>query len=154
MRPLRALAARLRRELLRRPGFTTLPTCGACQRQVQPQDFGREVCKACEAECAEASAYFQAELDATLADEPSPPAEPMFGSDDAAKPFLPQDDDAADPFAAFLRRLAKWQAHALADDNDAQLVLNEYGLAVWCGHAPADALTIAEQAVRAARGGQ
>ncbi len=84
-----AEVARLRRKLLAQPGITRLPVCGACQREVQPREFGREYCKACEAERAEVSAYWQAQIDATLADEPSPPAEPMFGSAEAEKPFLP-----------------------------------------------------------------
>jgi hypothetical protein len=86
------LSAAFRRAIAAQPGLSPLPVCGACQRQVQPRDFGREHCKACEAERAEASAYFQAQIDATLANEPSPPAEPMFGSDAAAKPFLPYDE--------------------------------------------------------------
>jgi hypothetical protein len=80
------ISAAFRRKLLAQPGITGLPVCGACGREVQPRDFGREHCKACEAERAEASDYFQAELDATLADAPIPPASPMFDHDDG-RPF-------------------------------------------------------------------
>jgi hypothetical protein len=86
------LAIRLGRELLQRPGFTRLPVCGACGRETEPRNFGREFCKPCEGERAEVSAYWQAQIEATLAGEPSPPAEPMFGSEAAAKPFLPDDE--------------------------------------------------------------
>lgn len=92
-RRLSPLAARLQRRLLQESGITALPVCGACGRETEPRNFGREHCKPCEAERAEASAYFQAQLDATLANEPAPPAEPMFGSADAAKPFLPGEED-------------------------------------------------------------
>ncbi len=83
-----------RRRLLAQPGITPLPTCAACQRQVQPKDFGREYCRRCEAERAEASVYFQAQLDATLNPEPPTPEFPIFGGPEAARPFLPSDEDA------------------------------------------------------------
>jgi hypothetical protein len=92
MRPL-PFSAAFRRAIAAQPGLSPLPVCGACQRQVQPRDFGREHCKACEAERAEAAIYFQAQLDATLADAPTPPTEPMFGSDEAARPFLADEDE-------------------------------------------------------------
>ena len=92
-----AFVERLRRELLQRPGFTRLPVCGACGRETEPRNFGREHCKRCELERAEASVYFHGLLDATLADaladEPSPPAEPMFGSAEAERPFLIEDEE-------------------------------------------------------------
>ena len=91
--PLRTISAAFRRKLLAQPGITVLPVCAACQRQVQPRGFGRERCKPCEAERAEVSAYWQGQIDATLADEPPPPTEPMFGSDAAAMPFLPHDGE-------------------------------------------------------------
>jgi hypothetical protein len=87
------ISAAFRRKLVAQPGLTALPVCGACGREVQPRDFGREHCKACEAERAEASAYWQAQIDATLADEPPPPTEPMFDSADAGKPFLLSDEE-------------------------------------------------------------
>jgi hypothetical protein len=85
--------ARFRRELLERPGFTRRPVCGAWQREVLPRDFGREFCKACEPERGEVSAYWQAQIDATLANEPSATAEPMFGGAAAERPFLAEDED-------------------------------------------------------------
>ncbi len=87
----RDLAA-FRRRLLAEPGITPRPVCGACRREVEPRDFGREYCQPCEAERAEVSAYWQAQIEATQADEPVPPSEPMFDSEDAAKPFLPEDE--------------------------------------------------------------
>lgn len=143
------ISAAFRRKLLAKPGITKLPVCDACQREVQPRDFGHEFCRACEAERAEAAVYFQAQLDATLSDVPVPPAEPMFGSAEAAQPFLPEDEDAA-RFAAFLRRLAEHQAYALAGDTQSRLVLGEYALARWCDVAPERALAEAEGMVRTA----
>lgn len=52
-----------------------------------------------------------------------------------------------DRFSAFIRRLAETQARALAGDPKAQLIMNEYGLAKWCGHRPEDAFAIAERDV-------
>ena len=87
-----AFVERLRRELLQRPGITRLPICEGCQREVPPRAMQAGLCPRCKVERDEASDYWQAQIYATLADEPSPPAEPMFASDDAAKPFLPEDD--------------------------------------------------------------
>jgi hypothetical protein len=83
--PLRSIRE-IRRALLAQPGITALPVCGACQREVQPRDFGREFCKPCEAERTEASVYFQAQLDATLGHESPAPEYPMFDHDDG-RPF-------------------------------------------------------------------
>ncbi len=90
-----AEVARLRRLLLARPEFTQLPVCGACQRQCQPGDFGREFCEACETERAAISEQWEAERWA----EANPgaafpvPQEPMFGSEAASRPFLPDDEE-------------------------------------------------------------
>ena len=91
LRPIREI----RRRLLAQPSITAKPVCGACGREVQPRDFGREHCKACEAERAAVSEAWEAERYA----EANPgaafplPSELMFGSDEAAKPFLPDDED-------------------------------------------------------------
>jgi hypothetical protein len=88
------LAARLRRELLQRPGFTRLPVCGACQRQVQPRDFGREHCKAGEAARAQVSAAWEREQWSLTHPNASfsLPAEPMLGGPEADEPFLLEED--------------------------------------------------------------
>ena len=87
------LAARLRRELLQRPGFTRLPVCGACGRETEPRSFGREFCRPCEAERAAVSEAWEAERWAEANGGPIPiPTEPMFGSEEAGRPFLPSDD--------------------------------------------------------------
>lgn len=93
MRPLPAFAAALRRKLLARPEYTPLPTCGACQRQVQPKDFGREYCKACEAERAAISEEWDAMRDAEVGAGPAVQHPPMYDCPDAAMPFLPDDED-------------------------------------------------------------
>jgi hypothetical protein len=83
--PLRSMRE-IRRRLLAQPGITALPVCPWCGKQVPAKAWGREACQACESERTEASAYFQAQLDATLADEQSAPTEPMFDHDDG-RPF-------------------------------------------------------------------
>jgi hypothetical protein len=95
MRPLPARVRELRRKLLAKPAFGQLPVCGACLRQVQPRDFGREHCKACEADRARAFEEWDREQwELTHPNGSFPlPAEPMFGSDEAARPFLPDDED-------------------------------------------------------------
>lgn len=91
-RHLSLFAARLRRKLLQRPGFTRLPACSACGRETEPRNFGREHCKPCEAERAAVSEAWEAERWA----EANPgasfpiPAEPMFDFDDG-RPF-PEED--------------------------------------------------------------
>jgi hypothetical protein len=91
--PLRGISAVFRRKLLAQPGIGALPVCGACNKQVRPRDFGREFCKACEAERAEVADYWQAQIDATLTNEPTRPAEPMLGSEEAGRPFFPDDEE-------------------------------------------------------------
>ena len=91
-RHLSPFPAKLRRALLAK-GFTVLPTCEMCQREVPPEAIQAGLCPNCKVERDEASAYWQAQLDATLADVPSSPSEPMFGSAEAGKPFLPDDEE-------------------------------------------------------------
>jgi hypothetical protein len=89
------LAARIRRELLQQPGITRLPVCPWCGKQVPAKAWGRTACLSCEADRARASEAWEAERWA----EANPgvafpiPSEPMFGSDEAAKPFLAEDED-------------------------------------------------------------
>jgi hypothetical protein len=87
------LVARLQRRLLEQPGITRLPVCPWCGSEVAPESFGREACKPCEAERSEASAYFEAQLDATLSNAPPAPEHPIFGGDAACLPFLPRDEE-------------------------------------------------------------
>ena len=89
-----AFVERLRRELLQRPGFSRLPVCGACGREVQPRDFGREFCRPCEAERAAVSEAWEAERWAEANGGPVVQHPPMFDCPEAARPFLP--DDAED----------------------------------------------------------
>jgi hypothetical protein len=51
-------------------------------------------------------------------------------------------------YAAFLRRLAEHQGRALAGDEQARQIVNEYGLCRWAGHHPIAALAVAESFVR------
>ncbi len=60
-------------------------------------------------------------------------------------------DTRQDAWSAFIRRLAETQAKALAGDERARTVLNEYGLCRWSGHRPDDALAVAESMYDAAR---
>jgi hypothetical protein len=95
-RPLPALAARIRRKLLERPGISPLPVCPACQKQVHARDFGRELCKPCEAERAAASEAWEAERWAEAnGGSVTMPADTdkEFGGEAAARPFLPSDEE-------------------------------------------------------------
>ena len=92
-KPLPAFAAALRRRLLAK-GLTRLPTCEMCQREVPPKAIQADLCPSCKAERDEAAIYFQRLNDET--DWPVLPAPeyPMLGSEEAGRPFLP--DDAED----------------------------------------------------------
>jgi hypothetical protein len=94
MRPL-AFAAAVRRKLLALPEFTPKPVCAACGHETEPGNFGREFCRPCEAERAAMSEMWEAERHAEA--NPSTsfaiPAEPMFDSTEAGKPFLADEDE-------------------------------------------------------------
>lgn len=66
MSALPRFAAVLRRKLLAQPGITALPVCGACGAETTARNWGREFCRACEAERAEVSAEWDAQRDAEI----------------------------------------------------------------------------------------
>ena len=90
-----AEVARLRHKLLAQPGITPLPVCPWCGKQVPAKAWGHEACRVCELDRAAVSEAWEAErwAEANPGASFPVPAEPMFGSDDAAKPFLPDDED-------------------------------------------------------------
>ena len=105
--PLRSIRE-IRRALLARPGITARPTCEACGSETDPQEMRGTLCAGCKSERDQASEHFQQLNDAT--DWPSAPAPefPMFGSDHAAKPFLPDDVDKPSPARrAYQRRSSR-----------------------------------------------
>ncbi len=93
--PLRAISAAFRRKLLAQPSISALPVCGACGRETEPRNFGRQYCKPCEAERAAVSAEWDREQWALTHPNASfpRPADPMFGGAEAEKPFLADDQD-------------------------------------------------------------
>jgi hypothetical protein len=86
-------AAALRRKLLSLPGYTSLPVCPRCAKQVPVAAFGTEACKACEAERARVSEEWDAQRDQDIGVNYYRPAPefPIYGSAEAARPFLPDD---------------------------------------------------------------
>jgi hypothetical protein len=89
-----ALARQLRRKLLAKPGFSRLPICQACLREVEPSDLRGELCGTCRAERDRASAEWDAQCWAEAnGGSIALPAEPMYGGDEGAAPFLPDDED-------------------------------------------------------------
>jgi hypothetical protein len=92
MRPLPAFARAVQRRLLAQPSITARPVCGACSREVDPQDFGRAFCTACEAERARVSEEWDRQRDQDVGLNYHRPA-PEHPALDSAAPFLPDEED-------------------------------------------------------------
>jgi hypothetical protein len=85
------LAARLRGELLQRPGFGVKPRCPACGEEREPRDFSRSgICQPCEMERA---LEYEVRMNAELWPDGSPKVErPVDDAFDSDKPFLAEED--------------------------------------------------------------